>query len=353
MRATIILAATWLVAGRAAAETVDAGRAEARRLGNAGVEAFQANDFATAHDRLEGAYALLPAPSLGLWSARTLVKLGKLVEADVRYSEVLALSGAVGDVSVQAQAQTEARAERAALALRIPSVIVRVEGATTSHVAVRIDGAASDTAGGVAGIRLNPGRHEITATGDDARATLTVTLTEGENRSVVLRLLPIAASGTAVATRGRAAPTAPMSIETTAPGGDGERGANRVGGARRTFVWVGLGVGAVGLAVGAVAGGLALSKKGELDGMPECMSGACTGQQRGLVDSYNRMRVISGASFITGGVLTVASAVLLLTSLAEGDAAPPPGDVRSAKGLASFRLRLAVLPTGGALAGEF
>jgi len=63
-------------------------RALRRRLGNAGVEAFQAGEFADASAKLERAYRVIQAPSLGLWLARALVQLGKLVEAQERYVAV-------------------------------------------------------------------------------------------------------------------------------------------------------------------------------------------------------------------------------------------------------------------------
>ena len=84
---------------------------------------------------------MLRVPSLGLWSARALAKLGKLVEAEARYLEVIRLPTSVGDEAIQEQARQDARNERAELARRIPSVLVRIEGAPAAEVAVTIDGA--------------------------------------------------------------------------------------------------------------------------------------------------------------------------------------------------------------------
>src|SRR3954451_17395062 len=118
-----LIALTLLTARPVAAHASDdSSRAEARKIGYAGVEAFQAGDFATARDRLETAYQLLQVPSLGLWSARALAKLGKLVEADARYAQVIGLPTSVGDEAIQEQARQDARNERAALARRIPSI---------------------------------------------------------------------------------------------------------------------------------------------------------------------------------------------------------------------------------------
>jgi Tfp pilus assembly protein PilF len=80
------------LAGTALAEVDDATRASARQLGYAGVEEFQGGQYESARAKLEKAYRVLKAPSLGLWSARALEKLGKLVEASERYLEVTRLS---------------------------------------------------------------------------------------------------------------------------------------------------------------------------------------------------------------------------------------------------------------------
>ncbi len=73
--------ATTAWAGEAAAQTDAASRGAARDLATAGVEAFQNNAFAEASQKLEKAYSVWRVPSLGLWSARALGKLGKLVQA--------------------------------------------------------------------------------------------------------------------------------------------------------------------------------------------------------------------------------------------------------------------------------
>jgi hypothetical protein len=93
----------------ARAQAVDDGsRAVARSLGTTGVEAYRAGDYATANDKLDKAYQILQAPSLGLWSARALVKLNRLVKAAERYREVTRLPVSSGDTAVQKQARSMA-----------------------------------------------------------------------------------------------------------------------------------------------------------------------------------------------------------------------------------------------------
>ena len=165
----------------------DPSRAEARKIGYAGVEAYQAGDFATAHDRLETAFQMLRVPSLGLWSARALAKLGKLVEAEARYLEVIRLPTSVGDEAIQEQARQDARNERAELARRIPSVLVRIEGAPAAEVAVTIDGAPLTGSAVGESHLVNPGRHRIEGVRATARASAEVVAAEGEQKEAVLR----------------------------------------------------------------------------------------------------------------------------------------------------------------------
>src|SRR5688572_10915705 len=136
-----LLAMTILLAPRVWPAPVDEGtRAAARELGYEGVELFQKGDFAAASERLERAYQVLRVPTIGLWSARALAKLGKLVEASERYLEIGRLELG-GEVAVQEQAQRDAARERDDLSKRIPSLIVRLRDADGASAKVTIDGA--------------------------------------------------------------------------------------------------------------------------------------------------------------------------------------------------------------------
>src|SRR5690349_3336121 len=85
---------SWSVSLQAQSPSDDATRAVARELGVEGIQAYQANDVSTADQKLEKAYRLFAAPTLGLWSARSRAKLGRLVEAAERYRQVVQISPA-------------------------------------------------------------------------------------------------------------------------------------------------------------------------------------------------------------------------------------------------------------------
>jgi hypothetical protein len=158
----------------------DATRAAARNLGDSGVAAYQAGDYALASEKLEKAYHLLHAPSLGLWSGRSLAQRGLWVEAAERYLEVTRLAVLEGEIATQRQAQVDAQAELEAIRSKIPSVVIDLEGAAAHDVKVHLDGApiASDLIGEAR--PANPGRHELTGLRGSERVVLQLSLREGE-----------------------------------------------------------------------------------------------------------------------------------------------------------------------------
>src|SRR5688572_20012435 len=116
-------------AGALSRASESARRQEARALGYSGVRAYGDGRYVEASEQLEQSLSLLPVPSLGLWSARALVKLGKLVEAERRYRAVVKMRLAADDSQVQHAARETAQAELLELLPRIPSVRVQILGA--------------------------------------------------------------------------------------------------------------------------------------------------------------------------------------------------------------------------------
>jgi hypothetical protein len=80
------------------------------------------------------------------------------------------------------------------------------------------------------------------------------------------------------------------------------------GGAQTTVGWVGIVVGGVGIATGAVAGVLAIGKHSTL--ASECPADC----KQSDIDSYHAIGALSTVGFIAGGVLAGAGLVLILTA---------------------------------------
>jgi len=279
-------------------------RTAARALGTAGVEAYQANDFATATDKLEKAYAILKVPTLGLWSGRALIQTGKWIEASERFLEVTSLQVPAGDVAVQKQAQADAAVELKTLTPRVPVVTVAVEGAELAECTVTIDGQPVANSLLTAGRLMNPGKHLIEGRHGSEQARTEVTVAEGERSKAVLKFT---------------APPPPPLVAVPPPAPPPPRETNAApGSAQRTWGFVALGAGGVGLIVGGITGGMALGKKSDIDDNANCRDNRCAPSEADLVDSYNAMRTVSSVGFIAGGVLAATGVVLLVTAPSGG-----------------------------------
>ena len=258
--------------------TDDATRASARELGYAGIKDFEADNYAAASDKLEKAYRLLTVPSLGLWSARALVKRGLLVEGSERYREVGRLRPEGGDVAVQQAAQAEAANELNALTPRIPWITIDVQGVAPDSVTLTIDGVALPPQQAGAPRPVNPGQRKVRGVSGDERIEQTAVFAEGERKTVVLKFAPRADGGSPAPA---AAPPAegtlaipPSQTSTSAPA---ESRAS--GGTGRVLGFVALGLGGAGLLVSGITGLVAVGKKGDIDESDSCDGLRCNPEE--------------------------------------------------------------------------
>lgn len=313
-------------------------RATARVIGEEGLSFYDQGKYVDALDRFERADALIHAPTLGLMAARSLVKLGRLVEASDRYEDVTEVKLEAGASDAFKEAQATAAKERDALLPRIPIVEVSVEGQGAADVStLMVDGQKVPAArlGSArpisARIPIDPGDHRIEVKARSGEAFKRVSLSEGGSARVVLTMSPTAekqeAPGAAVA-RGGAA---------SGGGGGGASGGSASGGeepsraaageqasagdskphprgkTQQTIGWVSLGVGAAGVTLGAITGGVASSKRGDLNKSCNVETRVCPSGVADEVGTYNTLRHVSTAGFIVGGVGLAAGAVLLIT----------------------------------------
>lgn len=303
----------------------DADRAAARQLGYQGVEAYQAGDFETAERHLSRAFDVVPVPTLGLWLGRALTKNGKLVEAAEAYREVGRIEVKQGKVAAQKQAQKEALAELEQLEARIPSANIDIAGAPREAVRVAVDDTPLPNA--LLGVArpMNPGTHRITAQHASQVIEQTLELSEGAEERLTLTFEQTPDPS--------AAPPAPAPASVVPA--DAEPAPSSQGSATRTAGWVALGVGAAGLVAGGVTGVMVLGKRSELADNPSCRDNACEPEAHGDVDSYNKLRTVSAAAFVIGGVGAALGATLLLTAGSESET---PTEVVAYVGIGSVGL---------------
>ena len=178
-----------LLAGHALADPSEADRATARALAGEGYQALQAKDYSTAADRFGRADALVHAPTLMTDWARALVGLGKFVEAQERYEQVIREGIEPKAPKSWQRALSDAGVELTALKPRLSWVTINVTGSNDAHVT--IDGAPVPAA--ALGVRraVNPGSRNlrVVAKGYLAKKR-TIDLVEGAEQQVDFTLEP-------------------------------------------------------------------------------------------------------------------------------------------------------------------
>jgi hypothetical protein len=272
-------------------------RATARALGEEGISLFEKGRYAEALDRFERADALVHAPTLGLLAARSLEKLGRLVEAAERYRGVTLVQLDPKAPDAFKEAQTTASKELEAVRARIPTLEIVVEGPGAEQATVTVDG--TEVPKAIVGVRtpINPGVHRIEAETPTASAVSDLSIDEKQAARAVLTLVP---------------------KETTPPdAGNGKQPPVTTTKAplRRTLGFVSLGVGGAFTVMGIATGISTLSKEKELKRAHGCDGGVCPfDTPQGPLDSYNRMRALAITGFVVGGVGLAAGVALILTA---------------------------------------
>jgi PEGA domain len=201
----------------------------------------------------------------------------------------------------------DAKAELGPVAARLGSLTITVDG--PAHPRVTIDGAPIAEASLRVKRPIDPGQHELRALASGYyTAKKSISVKEGENLNIAFELED-------------APPDA-------AP--KDEEAAGKVSVAqvvdppwRKPLTIGALALGGAGIAVGGIAGILAMSKHDRLG--TTCTSGTCRGPQKADLDSYHRLGMISTIGFVAGGVSAAGGIVLLLVK-PQSFVQQPPSD---------------------------
>jgi len=276
------------LAATANAQT-DEARAGARAAATQGLKALQDGRYQDAVDLCTRAESLMHAPTHLLLIARAQTKLGHLVEAQEAYIKIerdhLDPKAPRAFVDAQAAASDEA----AALAPRVPSMKVTVEGAAPADVQLTLDGAPFPAALVGMASPINPGSHTFQATSPSATADpVTVTIAEGARENVTMTMKPIATPEASSATP---TPNDTPSLDEPASSHSGLRVAG----------WIGLGIGVVGLAAGTVFVVKNHSDRNDANGL--CGPKGCPDSQRAQITAFDHDATTAGTfSWISYGV---------------------------------------------------
>jgi hypothetical protein len=189
----------------------------------------------------------------------------------------------------------------------VPTVVFEAKdpaGNDLTNIKVDMDGQPlADRLDGSA-VALDPGEHHFRFTapgGIVADKTIVIHESEKDRHERVVIGAPLPAVGA------QPGPAAAVSATPEAPAED-------PGASRRTTAYIVGGAGVVGLAIGAIFGGLAIS--GASSSKNECSSSSCTNYQQSLSDynSANTDGTVSTVAFIVGGAALVTGGILLFTA---------------------------------------
>lgn len=237
------------VAAAQAAGPSAADRDTARNLMDIGDEHFDAGRYEEALESYEAADEIMNVPTTRFAVGKTQEKLGKLVEARDTLLSVRQLPVMEDETGPLEEARTKAAELAFAIGKRIPTLEIMVRG--VPEVDVQVDGTPIERAATSVPRRMNPGTHQVVVTAPGyQQQTRSVTLTEGDTQKLEIQLEPLPQTP--------APPPLTKPTPTVRPlPDDGSR--------TSSLVYIGFSVGAAGLLVGAITGGIALATASSLE----------------------------------------------------------------------------------------
>ncbi len=310
--AALILAGSLTIGSTAsAADPTPEDISQARSLGEQGQVALDAKKFAEAERLFSAATALYPvAPTLPLGAARAMAGQGKLIQARETYNKIVRDSDKLqGGPAAFKAAVESARTESEAIAPKIGSVTVVVEGPKEAKVALD-DGQIPAAAWGLPR-PIDPGTHKLIATlAGYKSAEITFTVVDGAKVDQKLTLVKDDAGAAVVV--GGAGSGGNGQVSGSGSGDPGQGASGSSGSSRKTAGYIVGGIGVVGIGIGALTGLVAISDKNKLE--KACTNGKCPPTQQSAVNSYNTMGTLSTVGFVVGGLALAGGIVLIVTA---------------------------------------
>lgn len=285
------------------AEATEAWRDDARRLANEAADRYEERDYEAALDLFQRARKLYDAPTLGLWEARCLEQLGRLVEAEARYTAVSRTELAPDAPEAYAKAQQEANDALTELRKRLPTISIIIKGA--DNVAkVQVDDRELPEPLVGAPVAVDPGTH-----------TVKVTLSSGEVETESVAIVESQAQEVEVHFAPKTPASPPAELDTLM---DTEEPTEQPADWTTPLGWTALAVGGLGVGTGVFAGLRANSKHDVLK--KHCPDGGCPPPYHSELDEFRSLRTVSTIGYVVGAVGLGAGAVLLLTAEGHDDA---------------------------------
>lgn len=282
-----------LISSAATAAPTFKDRMEAQKLAREAKQLSRRGKHKQAAKNLKKADKLMPAPSYKLETAKELLELDDLVQAN----EMLLECMDQGPIRQWAEKSAQKKCIELASKLddRMPRIAVVVIEPSSDEVIIMIDGEDYDPSDGEIG--FNPGKHQITAEADGFKNfKKKVTLKEGDRETVEITL------------EGR---KKEPEKEEEAEDSDG--------GLSPIPAYIGWGLGAVGVGVGIGFGIAAITSTNDVLSLYDCKNGVCPPEAEADLDVAKLNGNLSTAGFIVGGVGIAGGTILYLLADTDGD----------------------------------
>ena len=269
-------------------------RETARGLMDDGREKFDAGDYEAALRAFRAADRIMNVTTTGLWSGKTLAKLGRLIEARDVLIKVSQLPQRQDESPVLAEARLQAAQLQSKIADQIGALEIAINGVepgAKSNVWVDARQLSRDLLTHT--YPVDPGWHVVVASSPGfTERQLRVKVGQGETVKVILVLEP---------TRSEDGGTA-------AKGPSGDEGHSDI----HPLVWVGFSSAAAGVVVGAISGGLSLNAASSAK--EGCVEQQCPAENSSIADRSVALAHVSTTSFAIAGAGAVLGVVGILLS---------------------------------------
>jgi hypothetical protein len=274
----LVLVLSLAAPGRAWADPSPADVESAKGQYLEGMTLREKGDEAGALVRFRAAFALVPTPITALEVGRSQLALGKILDG----RDTLVKAAHMPKVAGESPKADEARDEASRLADAAKSRLasLTVTPITGDDATLRIDGAAIPRDASTAPRIVDPGPHVIDVRARGSEGHVEITLAEGEQRVVEVPLHPSADA------------PGPLRIH--------------------PLVWIGFGVGALGILGGVGTGVGALVTAGTL--ADECPNKVCPPSSQATIDTSKALGITSTVAWAVGGAGLLAGFVGLALS---------------------------------------
>jgi hypothetical protein len=294
-----------LLHGPAQALPSPAQRETARELMAEGRRLHARGDLKGALGRFSAADAIMNVPTTTFQVAATQAELGKLIEARESLLRLLGTQQRPTDPEPFNEARDKALALSEQLVARIGSIVVIASGVSeTDRLELRVDGELVPKEMIGLQLRVNPGAHQVVARSQARELSQEVDVAEGQILEIALKFAPPALSSVADEPHGSPPPAAHK--RPLAPASAGRTRSHSLTprtsdphGSTSDLVYLGAGVGTLGVAVGLVGGISAVLHKNSAEA--GCTNNVCPPSTWRDLETAQNMASISNVGFVIGG----------------------------------------------------